>query len=80
MDTKNRFLNDFLSQRTRSRSLDEEKLDEWLQKHKQNLMLESPIELDEEEMTDEEQFYEHEIDNVDWFDKTESKVIQIWAH
>ena len=46
-------------------SLDEEELDEWLQKHKQNLMLESPIEMDEEEMTDEEQFYEHEIDNVD---------------
>ena len=46
-------------------SLDEEKLDEWLQKHKQNLMLESPIEMDEEEMTDEEQFYEHEIGNVD---------------
>ena len=46
-------------------SLDEEELDEWLQKHKQNPMLESPIEMDEEEMTDEEQFYEHEIDNVD---------------
>ena len=49
-------------------SLDQAKLNEWLQKHKKNLMLESPIEFDEEELTDEELaeeqlFYEHEFDN-----------------
>jgi hypothetical protein len=43
-------------------TLDEKELDEWLQRHKKNLMLESLIELDEDEMDEddmaEEEFYE----------------------
>lgn len=44
-------------------TLDKEKLDEWLQKHKTNMMLDAPMQLDEREI--DEEFYEHEFDEDD---------------
>ena len=43
-------------------SLDRKKIDEWLQNHKKNLVLDPPMDDEDEEDIDEEEFYEHEFD------------------
>lgn len=42
-------------------SLDRKKFDEWLQNHKKNLVLDAPMDDEDEEDIDEEEFYEHEF-------------------